>query len=62
MVEHVQTLGLFEQPGVGTLRETGEDPYDFKEGEIEYPFFSSKRAKGSGREAKQKAKVGAESF
>ncbi|MED6270496.1 hypothetical protein CHARACLAT_011007, partial [Characodon lateralis] len=56
VAEHVHALGLFEQPGVEVLRGTGEDPYDFKEGEIEYPFPSSKRLKGSGREAKQKSK------
>ncbi|XP_070408425.1 mediator of RNA polymerase II transcription subunit 13-like isoform X3 [Nothobranchius furzeri] len=54
--EHIHTLGLFEQPVVEALRERGEDPYDFKEGDIEYPFPSSKRGKGSNREPSKKAK------
>ncbi|XP_062268747.1 mediator of RNA polymerase II transcription subunit 13-like isoform X1 [Platichthys flesus] len=54
--EHIHTLGLFQQPGVETLREPGEDPYDFKEGDIEYTFSSSKRLKGQGREPSKKAK------
>lgn len=62
VAEHIHALGLFEQTDMETLRENGEDPYDFKEGDIEYPFPSSKRLKGSGRETKQKAKVGEESF
>ncbi|XP_072227786.1 mediator of RNA polymerase II transcription subunit 13-like isoform X2 [Leuresthes tenuis] len=52
--DHIHTLGVFEQPGVETLRESGDDPYDFKEGDIKYTF--SKRLKGSGREASKKAK------
>ena len=55
--EHIHTLGLFQQPGVETLREPGEDPYDFKEGDIEYTFSTSKRLKGQGREPSKKAKV-----
>ena len=55
MRDHIHTLGVFEQPGVETLRESGDDPYDFKEGDIKYTF--SKRLKGSGREASKKAKV-----
>ncbi|XP_034458966.1 mediator of RNA polymerase II transcription subunit 13-like isoform X3 [Hippoglossus hippoglossus] len=58
--EHIHTLGLFQQPGVETLREPGEDPYDFKEGDIEYTFSSSKRLKGQGREPSKKAKQGEE--
>lgn len=58
MKEHIHTLGLFEQPEVEALRENGDDPYDFKEGDIEYPFPSSKRLKSSGREPSKKAKVG----
>lgn len=54
--EHVQTLGLFPAPGVETLREPGDDPYDFKEGDIEYTFSSSKRLKGQGREPSKRAK------
>uniref|UniRef100_A0A147A2N0 Mediator of RNA polymerase II transcription subunit 13 n=1 Tax=Fundulus heteroclitus TaxID=8078 RepID=A0A147A2N0_FUNHE len=56
LADHVHALGLFERPGVEALREIGDDPYDFKEGENEYTFPSSKRLKGSGQEAKQKAK------
>ncbi|CAG5867489.1 unnamed protein product [Menidia menidia] len=52
--DHIHTLGLLEQPGIETLRESGDDPYDFKEGDIKYTF--SKRLKGSGREASKKAK------
>uniref|UniRef100_A0A7N6AYH0 Mediator of RNA polymerase II transcription subunit 13 n=1 Tax=Anabas testudineus TaxID=64144 RepID=A0A7N6AYH0_ANATE len=55
--DHTDTLGLFQQPGVETLREPGDDPYDFKEGDIEYTFSSSKRLKGQGRESIKKAKV-----
>ncbi|XP_029024183.1 mediator of RNA polymerase II transcription subunit 13-like isoform X2 [Betta splendens] len=54
--DHIHTLGLFQQPGVDALREPGDDPYDFKEGDIEYTFSSSKRLKGQGREASKKAK------
>uniref|UniRef100_A0A8C7I1P5 Mediator of RNA polymerase II transcription subunit 13 n=1 Tax=Oncorhynchus kisutch TaxID=8019 RepID=A0A8C7I1P5_ONCKI len=38
---HIQTLGLLHQPG-----DPGDDPYDFKEGDIEYSFPTSKRLKG----------------
>uniref|UniRef100_A0A4W5JAY7 Mediator of RNA polymerase II transcription subunit 13 n=1 Tax=Hucho hucho TaxID=62062 RepID=A0A4W5JAY7_9TELE len=43
--EHIQTLGLLHQPG-----DPGDDPYDFKEGDIEYSFPTSKRLKGQGRD------------
>lgn len=56
--QHIQTLGLFQQPGVEALRDNGDDPYDFKEGDIEYTFSTSKRLKGQGREPSKKAKVG----
>lgn len=56
--DHIHTLGLFQQPGVDALRDPGDDPYDFKEGDIEYTFSSSKRLKGQGRESSKKAKVG----
>uniref|UniRef100_A0A672ZI84 Mediator of RNA polymerase II transcription subunit 13 n=1 Tax=Sphaeramia orbicularis TaxID=375764 RepID=A0A672ZI84_9TELE len=55
--EHVQTLGLFQQPSVEALREPGDDPYDFKEGDIEYTFSTSKRVKGQGREPSKRTKV-----
>lgn len=55
--EHVQTLGLYQQPGVEVLREPGDDPYDFKEGDIEYTFSTSKRLKSQGREPPKKLKV-----
>lgn len=58
MRQHIQTLGLFQQPGVEALRDNGDDPYDFKEGDIEYTFSTSKRLKGQGREPSKKAKVG----
>ncbi|XP_039856881.1 mediator of RNA polymerase II transcription subunit 13-like isoform X2 [Simochromis diagramma] len=54
--QHIQTLGLFQQPGVEALRDNGDDPYDFKEGDIEYTFSTSKRLKGQGREPSKKAK------
>ncbi|XP_075900892.1 mediator of RNA polymerase II transcription subunit 13-like isoform X4 [Nelusetta ayraudi] len=54
--DHIQTLGLFQQPGVEGLREPGDDPYDFKEGDIEYTFSTSKRLKSQGREASKKVK------
>ncbi|XP_028318308.1 mediator of RNA polymerase II transcription subunit 13-like isoform X1 [Gouania willdenowi] len=54
---HVRTLGLFQQPGMEALRESGEDPYDFKEGDIEYTFSTSKRLKGQGREPNKKVKA-----
>ncbi|XP_057674816.1 mediator of RNA polymerase II transcription subunit 13-like isoform X1 [Corythoichthys intestinalis] len=54
--DHVQTLGLLQQPSVDALREPGEDPYDFKEGDIEYTFSSSKRLKSQGRESSKRAK------
>lgn len=56
--DHIQTLGLFQQPGVEALREPGDDPYDFKEGDIEYTFPTSKRLKSQGREPSKKVKVG----
>lgn len=56
MRDHIHTLGLFQQPGVEALRESGDDPYDFKEGDIEYTFSTSKRLKGQGREPSKKAK------
>ncbi|XP_061590092.1 mediator of RNA polymerase II transcription subunit 13-like isoform X2 [Cololabis saira] len=54
--DHIHTLGLFEQTGVEKLRESGDDPYDFKEGDFEYTFSTSKRSKGPGREQSKKAK------
>uniref|UniRef100_A0A3B4X9Z4 Mediator of RNA polymerase II transcription subunit 13 n=1 Tax=Seriola lalandi dorsalis TaxID=1841481 RepID=A0A3B4X9Z4_SERLL len=54
--DHIHTLGLFQQPGVEALREPGDDPYDFKEGDIEYTFSTSKRLKGQGREPSKKEK------
>ncbi|XP_040013255.1 mediator of RNA polymerase II transcription subunit 13-like isoform X2 [Xiphias gladius] len=54
--DHIHTLGLFQQPGVEALREPGDDPYDFKEGDIEYTFSTSKRLKAQGREPSKKAK------
>ncbi|XP_069571315.1 mediator of RNA polymerase II transcription subunit 13-like isoform X1 [Brachyistius frenatus] len=54
--DHIHTLGLLQQPGVEALRESGDDPYDFKEGDIEYTFSTTKRLKGQGREPSKKAK------
>ncbi|XP_038589358.1 mediator of RNA polymerase II transcription subunit 13-like isoform X1 [Micropterus salmoides] len=58
--EHIHAFGLFQQPGVEALREPGDDPYDFKEGDIEYNFSTSKRLKGQGREPSKKVKQGEE--
>ncbi|XP_035523750.1 mediator of RNA polymerase II transcription subunit 13-like isoform X1 [Morone saxatilis] len=58
--DHIHTLGLLQQPGVEALREPGDDPYDFKEGDIEYTFSTSKRLKGQGREPSKKVKQGEE--
>ncbi|XP_076868110.1 mediator of RNA polymerase II transcription subunit 13-like isoform X2 [Brachyhypopomus gauderio] len=54
--EQVSTLGFLPQPGEEVLVETGDDPYDFKEGDIEYSFPTSKRLKGQGRDPGRKAK------
>ncbi|XP_035382892.1 mediator of RNA polymerase II transcription subunit 13-like isoform X5 [Electrophorus electricus] len=54
--EHVSTLHFLQQPGVEGLGEPGDDPYDFKEGDIEYSFPTSKRLKGQGRDPSRKAK------
>lgn len=56
MREHIQTLGLLP-PGAEGLGGPGDDPYDFKEGDIEYSFPSSKRLKGQGRDPGRRAKV-----
>ncbi|CAL1569307.1 unnamed protein product [Knipowitschia caucasica] len=49
--EQVRSLGL----DLGTGLDPGEDPYNFKEGDIEYTF-SSKRLKAQGREPSKRAK------
>ncbi|KAM9841175.1 mediator of RNA polymerase II transcription subunit 13-like [Aulostomus maculatus] len=54
--DHMHTLGLLEQPVAEALREHGDDPYDFKEGDIEYTFSTSKRLKSQTRESSKKAK------
>ncbi|XP_062340777.1 mediator of RNA polymerase II transcription subunit 13-like [Osmerus eperlanus] len=61
--EHIQTLGLLPPgaeglggPGAEGLGGLGDDPYDFKEGDIEYSFPSSKRLKGQGRDPGRRAK------
>uniref|UniRef100_A0A8B9J9X9 Mediator of RNA polymerase II transcription subunit 13 n=1 Tax=Astyanax mexicanus TaxID=7994 RepID=A0A8B9J9X9_ASTMX len=56
--EHISTLGFLQQPGVEGLTDPGDDPYDFKEGDIEYSFPTSKRLKGPGRDPNRKSKVG----
>ncbi|KAM6975941.1 mediator of RNA polymerase II transcription subunit 13-like isoform 1-T1 [Tautogolabrus adspersus] len=58
--DHIHTLGLYQQQGIEALREPGDDPYDFKEGDIEYTFSTSKRLKGQGREPSKKVKQGEE--
>lgn len=58
--EHISTLGLLQQPGVGVEvlgGDPADDPYDFKEGDIEYSFPTSKRLKGPGRDPNRKSKV-----
>lgn len=60
MKEHISTLGLLQQPGVGVEvlgGDPADDPYDFKEGDIEYSFPTSKRLKGPGRDPNRKSKV-----
>ncbi|TSL28182.1 Mediator of RNA polymerase II transcription subunit 13-like [Bagarius yarrelli] len=52
--EHMSTLGFLQQPGVEGLGEPGEDPYDFKEGDIEYSFPTTKRLKS--RDPSRKSK------
>ncbi|KAM9820437.1 mediator of RNA polymerase II transcription subunit 13-like [Neosynchiropus ocellatus] len=47
---HVSALG------VEMLRDPGEDPYDFKEGDIEYTFSSPRRLKSQGRESSKATK------
>ncbi|XP_036436074.1 mediator of RNA polymerase II transcription subunit 13-like isoform X4 [Colossoma macropomum] len=54
--EHISTLGFLQQPGVEGLADPGDDPYDFKEGDIEYSFPTSKRLKGQGRDPNRKSK------
>uniref|UniRef100_A0AAY4C9X5 Mediator of RNA polymerase II transcription subunit 13 n=1 Tax=Denticeps clupeoides TaxID=299321 RepID=A0AAY4C9X5_9TELE len=54
--EHISTLGLL-QPGVEALGDPGDDPYDFKEGDIEYSFPTCKRLKGQSRDPSRKSKV-----
>ncbi|KAL2100420.1 hypothetical protein ACEWY4_004814 [Coilia grayii] len=54
--EHISTLGLLQPPGVETLGDPADDPYDFKEGDIEYSFPTSKRLKGQGRDPGRKSK------
>ncbi|XP_028828853.1 mediator of RNA polymerase II transcription subunit 13-like isoform X3 [Denticeps clupeoides] len=53
--EHISTLGLL-QPGVEALGDPGDDPYDFKEGDIEYSFPTCKRLKGQSRDPSRKSK------
>ncbi|CAL8319983.1 unnamed protein product [Lota lota] len=54
--EHVQTFSLV-RPGPGSEgpRESGEDPYDFKE-DLDYTFSTSKRLRGQGRDPSRRAK------
>ncbi|XP_062844613.1 mediator of RNA polymerase II transcription subunit 13-like [Trichomycterus rosablanca] len=52
--EHISSLGLLQQSGVEGLGEPGEDPYDFKEGDIEYSFPTTKRLKS--RDPNRKSK------
>ncbi|CAB1332738.1 unnamed protein product [Coregonus sp. 'balchen'] len=58
--EHIQTLGVLQQPGVEGLGDPGDDPYDFKEGDIEYSFPTSKRLKGQGRDPSKRGPKGEE--
>ncbi|XP_036384476.1 mediator of RNA polymerase II transcription subunit 13-like isoform X2 [Megalops cyprinoides] len=54
--EHVRTLGLLQQPGVEGLGDPGDDPYTFKDEDVEYSFPTTKRLKGPEREAGRKTK------
>ncbi|KAG9354454.1 hypothetical protein JZ751_001164 [Albula glossodonta] len=53
---HIRTLGLLQYPGLEGLSDSCDDPYAFKEGEIEYSFPTSKRLKGQERESGRKVK------
>ena len=55
--EHISALALLQQPGLEVLGDPADDPYDFKEGDIEYSFPTSKRLKGQGRDPNRKSKV-----
>lgn len=57
--EHISSLGLLQQSGVEELGEPGEDPYDFKEGDIEYSFPTTKRLKSRDPNRKLKVSVSA---
>ncbi|XP_031434166.1 mediator of RNA polymerase II transcription subunit 13-like isoform X2 [Clupea harengus] len=54
--EHISALALLQQPGLEVLGDPADDPYDFKEGDIEYSFPTSKRLKGQGRDPNRKSK------
>ncbi|KAJ8346902.1 hypothetical protein SKAU_G00283030 [Synaphobranchus kaupii] len=54
--EHIRTLGLLQQPGVEGLGDPGDDPYTFKDEDVEYSFPTSKRLKGQEREPGRRTK------
>ncbi|KAJ7987316.1 hypothetical protein DPEC_G00337460 [Dallia pectoralis] len=59
--EYIQTLGVLEPPGdQEDLGDPGDDPYDFKEGDIEYSFPTSKRLKGQCRDLSKRGPKGDE--
>ncbi|KAG5834702.1 hypothetical protein ANANG_G00264370 [Anguilla anguilla] len=60
--EHVHALGLLSQPGVEGLEgleglgDPGDDPYTFKDEDVEYSFPTSKRLKGQERDLGRRSK------
>lgn len=58
--EHIRALGHLPPPlGPEAAAEPRDDPYDFKDGDVEYSFPTSKRLKGQERDPARKMKVAA---
>ncbi|XP_061118903.1 mediator of RNA polymerase II transcription subunit 13-like isoform X1 [Conger conger] len=54
--EQVSTLGLLRQPVGEGLADPGDDPYTFKDEDVEYSFPTSKRLKGPDRDGGRRSK------
>ncbi|XP_029108438.1 mediator of RNA polymerase II transcription subunit 13-like isoform X3 [Scleropages formosus] len=54
--EHVRSLGHLQPLGAEPLGDPRDDPYVFKDGDIEYSFPTSKRLKGQDRDPGRKVK------
>ncbi|XP_023674421.2 mediator of RNA polymerase II transcription subunit 13-like isoform X1 [Paramormyrops kingsleyae] len=55
--EHIRALGHLPPPlGPEAATEPRDDPYDFKDGDVEYSFPTSKRLKGQERDPARKMK------